>query len=191
MTDIHGQSKSIKPVLFWAEMYLAQQRKEWPHHKLAVVFDIDDTAIPVQTQKVTPEFKQVYDIARKNNYYVFFVTARVEEGGNGAATLRQLKQSGFDHIDGLFMMPVEHLHAQNFSLYKFEAREQIHRSGYNIVLNAGDGWHDLMLLPPYQPDAQKAKQVAAIVQTLSNRDYIILRPPDVAWMGIKFPEVHD
>jgi predicted secreted acid phosphatase len=185
---VFGQSKNIGPVLFWAQMYLKEMRNEWPNSPLAVVFDIDDTAVSVNTQQVMPEFKKVYDLARALNYAIFFITARIDMNGNAQNTMQQLKAVGFTHIDGLFLMPQEYLSEPNFSMYKYRMRKHVINSGYNIVLNAGDAWHDLMLLHPYQTDYQQLSHIDKLM-TCSKRNYVIFRPPDVAWMAIKFPEV--
>ncbi len=184
---IQGRSKSMAPVLFWAQMYLQSMRREWPQSNLSVVFDIDDTAIPVRTGTVMPEFKDLYALARQLDYFVFFVTARPDVDGNRASTLKQLRESGFDRIDGLFLMPTDHLFAPNFSEFKFSQRKRLFDSGYNIVLNAGDAWHDLMLLPPFQTDPARTAAISQLL-TLPKSEYIIFRPPDLAWMAIKFRE---
>ena len=143
MTDrcIQGESQNIGPVLFWAGMYLKKMRNEWPSAKLAVVFDIDDTAINTSTRgDVHPEFKQVYDIAVQHGYNIFFVTARPEHSVNVQWTVQQLLASGFLKIDGLRLMPPAEKYdtIEAFSLYKYRTRYDIFNAEYNIVLNVGD-----------------------------------------------------
>jgi len=187
--NIFGRSNKIEPILFWAQMYLQSMRQEWPQSKLAVVFDIDDTAIPVRSEEVPADFKKVYDLANSLQYAIFFVTARPTVPGNTQFTLQQLQSVGFTRIDGLYMMPVEEMREPNYSRYKYSARQQIEQQGYSVVLNVGDSWNDLMLLPPYQIDRKVIQKIQQYIQ-LPKREYFIFKPPDIAWMAIKFPEVH-
>ena len=187
-TNVVGQSKSPGPVLFWGEMYLRRMREEWPNERLAVVFDIDDTALVDSPQRPMPEFERLYHLARDLKYSIFFVTARVDMQDNTALTKQQLLENGFGHFDDLFMMPAEYLPHPNFSLYKYKMRQALHDSGYNIVLNAGDTWHDLMLLPPWQTRASHIAKINQLMDSVPRKDYIIFQPPDLAWMAVKFPE---
>lgn len=186
---ILGKSKKPDPVMFWAETYLNNMRKEWPKTKnLAVVMDIDDTALTGTPQKFNPHILEVYKLAKKLGYSLFFVTARPLFKDNYHYTVDQLKKNGFHDFQGLFLMDNYDQYAKygTYSHYKSEARKKIYDAGYDIVLNIGDTWDDIMLQSPFVSDhghTQKNKHLQSIPQN----NYVILKPVDVSWMAIKMP----
>jgi predicted secreted acid phosphatase len=185
--NVLGQSKKSAPILFWIETYLRRMKNEWPTANLAIVFDIDDTILIGYPQKPDVAVWKLYKLAQKMGYSIFFVTARVLMNDNYKHTMKQLKELGFGHYNGLYLMGPEYLKEPDFSLYKYRIRQGLHDAGYNIVLNMGDTWHDLMLLTPYRGPSKQVAKISYLT-SLPKRDYVIFRPPDVAWMAVKFPE---
>lgn len=185
-----GITDQVGVMLGWARAYLETMRTEWPWSKLAVVFDIDDTAVPVHLQHSLPEFKKLYHLAKQNRYAVFFVTARPDIPGNYQRTLEQLCHEGFHDLDGLFVMPPDHLQMPNWSLYKKYIRDhEITGKGFHVVLNCGDAWADLFLLPPFGPGFKNLGK-------WSRKKFILFDPRNAwtqeqVWRAIKFPERGD
>jgi predicted secreted acid phosphatase len=183
-----GSSKNPAPILFWAETYLRNMRREWPRSPLAIVFDIDDTVLAGWPQKKIKPVLDLYRMAQRElNYTIFFVTARLDEAGAEESTRKQLHREGFRDFKDLFLMPKTYLDHPNFSMFKFQMRKKISDRGYYIVLNMGDTWHDLMLLPPFQNHPQFAHKCNQLMKH-SKSEYLIFQPPDLSWMAIKFPE---
>jgi len=185
--NILGQSKKAAPILFWINTYLRRMKAEWPNAHLALVFDIDDTILIKNPQQPDLAVRELYRLALKLNYAIFFVTARVLMNDNYTHTQKQLKKLGFGQYNGLYLMGPEYLKEPDFSLYKYRIRQGLHDAGYNIVLNMGDTWHDLMLLSTYRSETKHLSKIQHLT-SLPKRDYVIFRPPDVAWMAVKFPE---
>jgi predicted secreted acid phosphatase len=185
-----GRAKRMSPIVYWAQTYLQQMKHSWPNEKLAVTFDIDDTVLSGNPQQAIGDMLKLYTLAVQLGYNVYFVTARPFVDRNYDSTVEQLHQAGFSLFHGLFLMPESYLDSPNFSHFKYAIRKQLHDSGQNIVLNMGDTWHDLMLLPPFQNDPQIVPKVKSLLK-LSNREFVIFRPPDIAWMAIKMPYALD
>jgi len=131
--------------------------------KLAVVFDIDETALSNwqyekdndfgyspkswlkwKLKAACPPIKptlEVYNQAKKQNIAIFFIT-----GGSSKyreATIRNLKNAGYSGWTKLIMEPADkHYHmAENF---KAPERKKIAEAGYRIILNMGDQYSDLI-----------------------------------------------
>lgn len=190
MGQVHCQSRQPSPVLQWAQIYLETERRKWPKGRLAVVFDIDDTAILVKSMpdgKVLKAFRELYNKALSLGYEIYFVTARPDERGNRSYTQAELRKLGFGKYSGLALMPTSFLRHPNYSLYKAEQRRSINDLGRQIVLNLGDTWYDHFLMSPYQTSEPFLK-VEQHLTRLPPHNYVVFRPPDPAWMAIKFPE---
>jgi predicted secreted acid phosphatase len=83
-----------------------------------------------------------YRKALESGVKVFFVTARSEaEPGNRESTLRQLRDCGYDKFEALLMAP---RYTQHFKGIKKAHREAITKKGYDVLVNAGDQWADLV-----------------------------------------------
>lgn len=187
-------SQSIEKVMAWAQIYLDKMKKEHEKSKktLAVTFDIDDTILRSSDavhSKLIQDTHAVYELALQLKFKVFFITARPNEmvgnKSNYDMTVEELRSYGFPHFDGLFLMPTENLKTDdNWSKFKRSIREKLWDNGVDIVLNVGDQWSDLMLLPPYSLKTI----VDPILKSASNKKmYYILLPPDISWMAIKMP----
>ncbi len=133
-----------------------------PREKMALVLDIDETALSnyQQMQRVgfaydkkafdawidsaaapaIPGTLRLYKEAERLKVSVFFLTGRPET--QRAATEQNLKSQGFEGWQGLILRsPAEaSLTAQ---AYKSAERAAIQSKGYHIVLNVGDQWSDL------------------------------------------------
>jgi len=135
-----------------------------PGDKLAIVLDIDETAlsnwavelhddfgyIPADSNscvvlrcgKAIPSTLRIFEEAEKDKVAVFFITGRPE--GQRADTAANLKAEGYDHWEDLYLRPEDHPKDQTVSEYKSGDRAKIVSKGYRIVLNVGDQMSDLV-----------------------------------------------
>jgi acid phosphatase len=131
-------------------------------HKLAVVFDIDETTLSNYPEMLKNDFEfsqkafddwvdsgaakaipgtlNIYNEARKLGLTVFFLTGRTEAQRD--ATERNLRAQGYGSWQQLIMRSPEQS-SSNAIVYKPAARAEIVKKGYRIVLNVGDQWSDL------------------------------------------------
>ncbi len=144
-----------------------------PGEKLALVFDIDETALSnwdeekqddygyiaadwdawVKKRACTaiPGTLRVYQEAEKDKVAVFFITGRPEDEREDTAA--NLKAVGFTQWDGLSLRAPGHPSTQTVVDYKSGERKRIVAQGYTIILNVGDQMSDL------NGDAQAEKSV--------------------------------
>jgi acid phosphatase len=133
-----------------------------PGEKLALVLDIDETALSNWDEETQDDFgyiakdwndwvdkKQARAIAGTLRLYkealahgvsVFFITGRGESQRD--ATADNLKSAGYDQWAGLALRgphPIE----QSVKEYKSGERKKIVDAGYHIILNVGDQLSDL------------------------------------------------
>ena len=128
----------------------------------AIVFDVDDTALSnyeiskrldfgyehkiVQEWVMSgrlPAIKQTlefYNYLKSKGVKLIFLTGRQSE--EYEATLRNLIEMGYTDFDTLI---VRNLEERDFSAVKFKTlkREELTKSGYNIIMSVGDQWSDL------------------------------------------------
>jgi acid phosphatase len=132
-----------------------------PQEKLALVLDIDETALSNYEEMVKADF--AYDSAvfhswikeakapaipgtlrlsqeaQKLGVSVFFITGRAES--EREATERNLREQGYQNWQQLLMRSPEQTSAPMY-VFKSGARAAIAAQGYRIVLNVGDQWSD-------------------------------------------------
>ena len=130
--------------------------------KLALVLDIDETALDNWSEETATDFGYVpelwaawekagtapavpavlalYRDARAHGVAVFFVTGRREPSREGTA--RNLANVGYADYAGLDLKPSEY-HEKSVVPYKSGRRAAIEAQGYTIVANVGDQRSDL------------------------------------------------
>ncbi len=166
--DSGAYEQDLKAVTYQAQNYLseviAQQQKQNSKEKLAVVFDIDETALSNYDymQKLNfggtfteivnlieqgkspaiPATLALYQQAEKAQLHVFFITGRTDTAEIRKNTADNLHAAGFSKYDGLVLKPVNYKES-TVSTYKTAARKKITDQGYHIVLNIGDQLSDL------------------------------------------------
>lgn len=125
----------------------------------AVVFDIDDTLVQGEYDKRKQVISDLFDFVKGRGFKVFAVTARPFSQSNYDLTLQMLERRGFE-VEELLMIPSTSLRrgvTTDEELYKYifdekqKKRRHIQRK-YNIVLNVGDRFHDLIPSPPSIPN---------------------------------------
>jgi len=131
--------------------------------KLAIVLDIDETALSNYRDMLTLRFGgtfadivraegkgtdavikptlELYRYAKANKIAVFFITGRTESYRD--ATVKNLEDVGYKNWNGL-VLKSENYHEKSAAPYKINARKEIIQQGYNIVLDMGDQDSDLI-----------------------------------------------
>lgn len=161
--DSGAYDKQIAQVDIQAEKYLQQRINQNKHlaqpKKLAVVFDIDETALSNYSDLVKRDFSrhgayndlllahdpviqstyELYQLAEKNHVAVFFITGRPES--LRSATVKNLDTAGYTADDGLYM--TNNYINNSIIPFKSEQRKLIASKGYDIVLSVGDQESDL------------------------------------------------
>jgi len=133
-----------------------------PGEKLALVLDIDETALSNWDEEAQDDFGYIandwnvwvekkqaapiagtlrlYNEAQKHNVAVFFITGR--SAAQTSATMENLNAAGYHDWTGLAMRG-PHPSGQTTAEYKSGERRKIVEAGYRIVLNVGDQMSDL------------------------------------------------
>ncbi len=161
--DTGTYANDVAAVGTTALTYLKQRvARAKPSEKLAIIVDIDETALSNYRAMVVMGFggtlKQImdeenkgtdpalattlalYQFAKANHVAVFFVTGRTQN--YRAATESNLTDAGFKNFDGLTMKP-EDYREPSVVPYKSLARKAVADQGYTIILNIGDQQSDL------------------------------------------------
>lgn len=134
-----------------------------PGEKLAIVLDIDETAlsnwavethddfgyipndsnwcVSLRCSKAIAATLRIFHEAEKDRVAVFFITGRPESQREDTAV--NLKAEGYDHWEELYLRPEDHPKAQTVTEYKSGDRGKIVANGFRIVLNVGDQLSDL------------------------------------------------
>ncbi|MGB8473461.1 MAG: HAD family acid phosphatase [Candidatus Acidiferrum sp.] len=134
-----------------------------PKEKLAIVLDIDETALsnwPVETlddfayipndqqwcvslhcARAIAATLRIFHEAEKLKVAVFFITGRPEAQRKDTEINLHIEQ--YDHWEKLYLRPVNHPANQSVADYKSGIRAEILSQGYRIVLNVGDQMSDL------------------------------------------------
>lgn len=164
--DSGQYQKDFKNVIANAKLFLLQKVSEnnlrQHPHKLAIVFDIDETTLSNYDDMkhlrfggtldeieagvadghatVLKHSLELYRLARQHNVDVFFVTGR--KPFERANTERNLKAAGYTHWSGLVFKPADY-HQHSAIPYKSLARSLIEKNGYEIVETIGDQYSDI------------------------------------------------
>jgi predicted secreted acid phosphatase len=134
-----------------------------PGEKLAIVLDIDETALSNWAVETHDDFGyipndsnwcvalrcgkaiagtlRIFREAERDHVAVFFITGRPESQREDTAA--NLKAEGYDRWEELYLRPEDHPKAQTVTEFKSGDRGKIVANGYRIVLNVGDQLSDL------------------------------------------------
>lgn len=140
--------------------------RETPGEKLALVLDVDETALSNWDEEIQDDFGYIskdwndwvnkkqavaikgtlrlYKEAVAHKVNIFFITGRGES--QRKVTGENLKAVGYDHWAGLTLRGT-HPKEQSVSEYKSAERKKIVDAGYHIILNVGDQLSDLNGIP--------------------------------------------
>jgi predicted secreted acid phosphatase len=83
----------------------------------------------------------LFNTARILGVRVFFITGRPDRFNLRAATIKNLKEAGYDGWQELIMRPISS--PGSVTEYKSKARGDIEGQKYKIVINVGDQQSDL------------------------------------------------
>lgn len=155
-------SNITKRALYYLRFRLNQNQHNQPPKRLAIVLDIDETALSNYddmehlnfggTQAdidalesdahdpAIPFVRTLYQFAVAHHVAVFFVSDRKET--LRTATMNNLKQDGYTGWAGLFLKPIDNSPGSTQS-FKLAMRHKIIKMGYDIILNMGDQACDL------------------------------------------------
>ena len=114
-----------------------------------IVMDIDDTALICRTTRIirNEPLYIIYKYALKHDIKVFFVTARRASFPTQLWTMQQLALLGYDQYHGITLMPRRFVVQRTASRYKWQVRSELVRRGHTVLINVGDQWSDLLVLP--------------------------------------------
>jgi predicted secreted acid phosphatase len=145
--DYGTWQQDVQVVIDQALPYVRQRTEQAQGQRLAVVFDIDNTALETDFhpwyELPTPALKASLALARyahERGAAVFFVTAR--PGIIAAETKWNLKAVGYP-VDGLYVRSLPDLFDE-VSAYKTGRRAAIEAQGYTIIANVGNNTSDLV-----------------------------------------------
>lgn len=158
----HDISSVTQRALYYLRFRLNQNQRSQPPKQLAIVLDIDETALSnyddmkhlgfggtqsdieaLESDAHDPAIlfvKTLYQFAVAHHVAVFFVSDRKET--LRAATTNNLKEDGYTEWAGLYLKPDNNSEASTQS-FKLAMRHKITEMGYDIILNMGDQTSDL------------------------------------------------
>jgi 5'-nucleotidase (lipoprotein e(P4) family) len=156
-------AKDLGEVTLKATKYLAKRlnKPAKAGEKRAIVLDIDETALTNLPHFIANDFGYVpavwhrwvasgqakaivpvqvlYDMARRADVAIFFITGRTEKDRPG--TEKNLREIGYASWNKIYYAPDEN--APPMRRFKAGIRQQLVAEGYTIVLNVGDQESDL------------------------------------------------
>ena len=162
--DSGGYAKDVAAVALKANKYLAKRiaKGAKPGKKLAIVFDIDETALSNLPHILANDYgyvpriwdewvaegraraiipvQTIYDTAVHGKIDVFFLTGRRET--DRAATERNLRDVGYETWTKIYYKPAGDP-ALTTAAFKTDLRRKLTQEGYVIVANIGDQNSDL------------------------------------------------
>lgn len=156
--------QEISAELNKAKKYLDIQIRNRKNAKLAIVLDVDETALSNfdhlkrmhftgnteaftaayllgESSAIEPTLK-FYQYAVNHNVKVFFVTGRPDTPEISTITVMNLKRAGYHTFENIYMRPIENDKITSAE-FKEEARKDITRKGYEIILTIGDQVSDI------------------------------------------------
>ncbi len=154
----------IEEQVLIAKDYLDKRLNTTLNEKLAIVMSVDETAVSNynamkqnhysvnmqafaasyihgQPQAIGPVLG-LFHYAKRRDVAVFFVSSRPNTPEIINATVKNLKQAGYNGWNELILKPIEDDSMTNL-VFKQKARKAIQAQGYEIILNVGDQVSDL------------------------------------------------
>ena len=108
--------------------------------KQAIVFDIDDTLLNVDTLTLIPNIYSFYQYCLKKGYTIFIITARAGTEQNIAATAQQLTNLGIGGYNSIYFRKE---HDMNMHSFKENSRRNVYNEGYKVIMSLGDNIWDI------------------------------------------------
>ena len=164
--DSGEYERDLATVVQDAQKYLAArvQQNQESHRKLAIVSDIDDTALSGYQHLLERDFGgdikaifaslregnepaitetlALYNFAKQHQVAVFFICGRPQS--MQAITEKNLKMAGYNDWNGVFLRPENYNETHKTIVpFKSEMRKKLEEEGYDVVINIGDQYSDL------------------------------------------------
>jgi predicted secreted acid phosphatase len=158
----HDVSTVTQRALYYLKFRINQNKRLANPKQLAVVFEIDETALSNYDDMVYLDFggteqdiealeadpndpaipytRTLYTFAKNNGISIFFITNRRERLRK--MTEKNLLDDGYSQWAGLFMKP-DNYNQPSVVPYKIAMRKRIVKMGYDIIFNMGDQDSDL------------------------------------------------
>jgi len=155
-------SSVTQKALYYLKFRINQNNRLSSPKQLAIIFDIDETALSNYDDMVylnfggtehdkealeadahdppIPYVRTLYKFAKNNGVSVFFITGRRER--LRMMTEKNLLNDGYTQWAGLFMKPNDYS-LPSVTPYKVAMRKHITQMGYDIIFNMGDQESDL------------------------------------------------
>lgn len=155
--------KDLELALEEAKAHIQRQAKHSRPNNLAIVLDIDETALSNyhdlerlyftrNSQALTGAYMlagaealspvlDLYQEALANGITVFFISERPNTPEIMSATTNNLRKAGFTEWGGIILKPIDN--DESIQEFKTKARQHIVAQGYDILLNIGDQNMDL------------------------------------------------
>lgn len=155
--------KEIQLKLNYAQEYLIRQVEHPSSAPMAIILDIDETALSnyqdferlhftrnvsaltaalmLGGAQAVPPVLSLYQYAIKNKVRVFFISERPSTPEITAVTVQNLKSAGYTDWEELILMPLDK--TQSVATFKTNARRHIAAQGYAILMNIGDNENDI------------------------------------------------
>jgi len=160
----HVYQQEIEKKIQDAKEYLDRRLTTRKGVKLAIVLDIDESALSnyeslkrmsftknpqaiasafllSEGTPITP-ILELYQYAHQHNVATFFICERPQIPEMVSATVKNLRQAGYDNWTKIFFRPINNDNLST-ALFKQNARKQIADEDYVIILNIGDQPTDL------------------------------------------------
>ena len=139
------QVPNTETAIQWALSYLGCNKLLCK--KPCVCLDIDGTVLINHkngSSSVVCHFRSFVDTCKQNGISILYVTARPDEPENRRWTEKQLIKCGLHPIEKLYMRPPK----ASYDKYKFQARSDIIKNGYTILISIGDQFADVSMKSP-------------------------------------------
>ena len=155
-------ARVTQQALAYLKVRLEKNQKRKVKQKLALILDIDETALSNYPDMLTLDFGgtltqieeaegqgkdlaieptlALYRFAKAHGIAVFFITARKEIYKEG--TIANLENVGYKNYDGLYFLPTSY-HEKSVATFKTSIRKSIAEQGYTIILSLSDQKADL------------------------------------------------
>lgn len=156
-------NRDLEQALNEAKNYLERQTQTTHGRPLAIVLDIDETALSnypdlerlyftrnvqaltgaymLATAQAIPPVLELYQKAIEHDIAVFFISERPNTPEIISVTANNLRHAGFEHWQELILKPLDN--DSSIQEFKTKARRHIALQGYDIILNIGDQSADL------------------------------------------------
>ncbi len=153
----HDISSIIKKATYYLQFRIVQNKRVSHHRKLAIVMDVDETALSNYKAIMHLDFSlnkktmqaiekkaeatpipftlALFNYAKEHDVSIFFITSR--DASLRHATKDNLHQAGYRHWDVIYFKP-QNYHQHSLMPYYLAERTKVTDEGFDIVMNIGN-----------------------------------------------------